>query len=155
MRRTRAKQRKITPDARFGDLVIARFINVMMQDGRKATARKVFYGALQKAADVEKREAVEIFYEALSNVKPSLEVRSRRVGGATYPVPMQVRPERAQALAMRWMINSARGRSEKTMIEKLSGELRDAMAQRGGSVKKRQDLEKMAEANRAFSHYRW
>jgi len=155
MRRARAKQRKVAPDPKFGDVVMARFMNAMMWDGAKATTQTIFYGALEQVSAAEKRDGGELFYEALANVKPSLEVRSRRVGGATYPVPMQVRPERAQAMAIRCLIKSARKRSEKTMMGRLAAEIRDAVGQRGASVKWRQDLEKMAEANRAFSHYRW
>lgn len=155
MRRHQAKKRTVAPDPRFSDAVITRFINVMMWDGKRAVSAKIFYGALEKAALGEKKDARELFHEVLGNIRPNLEVRSRRVGGATYPVPVPVRPERAEALAIRWVIQAARGRSEKTMTDRLAAEFRDAAGQRGGSFKKKTDIEKMADANRAFSHYRF
>jgi len=154
-RRHRAEKREITPDARYGDLVLAKLVNVLMYDGKKSAAERIVYGALDRAADRTKRDPVQLFHEALDNVKPAIEVRSRRVGGATYQVPVEVRPERRQALAIRWLITAARGRNENTMEERLSGELLDAANNRGAAVKKREDTHRMAEANRAFSHYRW
>jgi len=154
-RRHRAEKREITPDARYGDLVLAKLMNILMYDGKKSAAERIVYGALDRAADRTKRDPVQLFHEALDNVKPAIEVRSRRVGGATYQVPVEVRPERRQALAIRWLITAARGRNENTMEERLSGELLDAANNRGAAVKKREDTHRMAEANRAFSHYRW
>ncbi len=154
MRRHRAKKRKVFVDPSCEDEVMVRFVNALMWRGKKSLARDLFYGALAKIGSKEKTEK-ELFHEALANVKPALEIRSRRVGGATYPVPVQVRPERAQALGIRWLIHSARKRSEKTMLERLANEFKDVLAGRGGSVKRREDTHKMAEANRAFSHYRW
>ncbi|MEM7072865.1 MAG: 30S ribosomal protein S7 [Pseudomonadota bacterium] len=155
-RRHRATRREVLPDAKFGDLVLSRFINVVMLRGKKSLAEKIVYGAFDHMGKHKTgQDALEIFKEALGNVSPDLEVRSRRVGGATYQVPMEVRPSRAQALAFRWIIENARKRGEKTMRERLSGELIDAANNRGGAVKKREDTHKMAEANRAFSHYRW
>jgi len=154
-RRHRAEKREITPDARYGDLVLAKLMNILMYDGKKSVAESIVYGALDRAADRTKRDPVQLFHEALDNVKPAIEVRSRRVGGATYQVPVEVRPERRQALAIRWLITAARGRNENTMEERLSGELLDAANNRGAAVKKREDTHRMAEANRAFSHYRW
>ncbi len=158
-RRHRAEKREILPDPRFADLVLAKFMNVLMVDGKKAIAEKITYGALELIRQREKltddQAVIEYFHKALDNVKPSVEVRSRRVGGATYQVPVEVRPERRQALAIRWIIIAARKRSENTMIERLAGELQDAHNGRGTSVKKREDTHKMAEANRAFAHYRW
>jgi len=154
-RRHRAEKREVIPDARYGDVVLAKLMNILMYDGKKSAAERIVYGALDRAADKTKRDAVQLFHEALDNVKPAIEVRSRRVGGATYQVPVEVRPERRQALAIRWLINAARGRNENTMEERLSGELLDAANNRGSAVKKREDTHRMAEANRAFSHYRW
>ena len=154
-RRHRAEKREILPDAKFGDVVLSKFINIVMKDGKKSTAESIVYGALDMIQGRGSADAVQTFHEALDNVKPQLEVRSRRVGGATYQVPMDVRPDRAQALAFRWLIQNARSRSENTMTERLSGELLDAANNRGGAVKKREDTHRMAEANRAFSHYRW
>ena len=130
-------------------------MNSLMWEGKKSIAEKIVYGALEKIESKGGKEGRQVFHEAMDNVRPSLEVRSRRVGGATYPVPVEVRPERAQALAIRWLIQSARKRSEKTMMERLAGELSDASQSRGAAVKKREDTHKMADANRAFSHYRW
>ena len=154
-RRHAAEKREVLPDAKYGDRVLTKFMNNLMVDGKKSVAERIVYSALERAQSKLKREPVEIFHEALENVKPSVEVRSRRVGGATYQVPVEVRAERRQALAIRWLISAARGRNEKTMIDRLSGELMDAANNRGAAVKKREDTHKMAEANRAFSHYRW
>jgi len=154
-RRHRAEKREVTPDARHGDVVLAKLMNILMYDGKKSVAERIVYGALDRCADRAKRDPVQLFHEALDNVKPAIEVRSRRVGGATYQVPVEVRPERRQALAIRWLIKAARGRNENTMEERLSGELLDAANNRGAAVKRREDTHRMAEANRAFSHYRW
>lgn len=154
-RRHSAEKREILPDAKFGDVVISKFINAVMLDGKKSTAEKIVYGAFDLVNSRTGNDPVATFHEALENVKPHLEVRSRRVGGATYQVPVEVRAERAQTLAFRWLIDMARKRSENTMMERLSGELLDAANSRGASIKKREDTHKMAEANRAFSHYRW
>lgn len=154
-RRHAAEKREVLPDAKFGDLVLAKFINSIMKDGKKATAEQIVYGALDKITAKTGGESVKVFHEALTNVKPAIEVRSRRVGGATYQVPVEVRTERRQALAIRWLIEFARKRSETTMIDRLSGELMDAANNRGGAVKKREDTHRMADANKAFSHYRW
>jgi len=154
-RRHRAEKRQVLPDAKFGDLILSKFMNMIMIDGKKSAAERIVYGALEIVGDRAKRDAVELFHEALDNVAPSVEVRSRRVGGATYQVPVEVRPDRRQALAIRWMVGAARSRSENTMRERLAGELLDASNGRGTAVKKREDTHRMAEANRAFSHYRW
>ncbi len=154
-RRHRAEKREINPDPKFGDLIITKFMNAIMLDGKKSVAERIVYGAFDIIEDKTKQEPVGTFHSALENVSPSVEVRSRRVGGATYQVPVDVRPERRQALAIRWLISAARNRNESTMIERLSGELMDAANNRGSAVKKREDTHKMAEANRAFSHYRW
>jgi len=154
-RRRRPEKREILPDPRFGDIVLTKFMNMVMEQGKKSVAEKIVYGALDTIEARTKREPIGIFHDALNNVKPGIEVRSRRVGGATYQVPVEVRPERAQALAIRWLIGAARKRSENTMAARLSGELLDAANSRGTAVKKREDTHKMAEANRAFSHYRW
>ncbi|ACT59770.1 30S ribosomal protein S7 [Hirschia baltica] len=154
-RRHRAEKRQILPDAKFGDLILSKFMNLIMIDGKKSAAERIVYGALEIVGDRAKRDAVELFHEALDNVSPSVEVRSRRVGGATYQVPVEVRPDRRQALAIRWMVSASRARSESTMRERLAGELLDAANGRGAAVKKREDTHRMAEANRAFSHYRW
>lgn len=154
-RRHAAEKREILPDAKFGDKVLSKFINCLMLDGKKSIAEKIVYGALEDVEEKAHRNPVEIFHEALDNVRPDLEVKSRRVGGATYQVPMEVRPQRAQTLAIRWLIEQTRGRAEHTMKERLSAEILDAANNRGGSVKKREDTHRMAEANRAFSHYRW
>lgn len=154
-RRHRAEKRVINPDAKFGDVTLTKFMNSLMLHGKKSTAEGILYGALDRVEDKLKRELVAVFHEALENVMPSVEVRSRRVGGATYQVPVEVRPERRQALAIRWLINAARSRNENTMEERLAGEFLDAVNNRGSAVKKREDTHRMAEANRAFSHYRW
>lgn len=155
MRRRQAKKRSIETDPCFNNEIVARFINSLMWEGKKTVAQRILYSALSRVEAVEKRSGLEVFLEALGNVKPTLEVRSRRVGGATYPIPVPVRPERAQALSIRWMIRAARDRSERSMENRLAAEIRDAAAQKGGSFKKRSDIEKMADANRAFSHYRF
>jgi len=154
-RRHRAEKREMIPDARYGDVVLAKLMNILMYDGKKSAAERIVYGALDRIGDRAKRDPLQMFHEALDNIKPAIEVRSRRVGGATYQVPVEVRPERRQALAIRWLINASRGRNENTMEERLSGELLDAANNRGAAVKKREDTHRMAEANRAFSHYRW
>ena len=154
-RRRRAERREVLPDAKFGDTVLTRFMNALMYDGKKSAAEGIVYGALEVIERRAKADPVKLFHEALDNVKPAVEVRSRRVGGATYQVPVEVRPERGQALAIRWVITAARGRNENTMVDRLSGELLDAAQNRGSAVKKREDTHRMAEANRAFSHYRW
>ena len=155
-RRRRAEKREVLPDPKFGDLVVTKFMNYVMYEGKKAVAENIIYGAFDILEAKRKDQGpLETFHAALDNVAPAIEVRSRRVGGATYQVPVEVRPERAQALAIRWLITAARGRSEKTMSGRLSGELMDASQNRGNAVKKREDTHRMAEANRAFSHYRW
>jgi small subunit ribosomal protein S7 len=154
-RRHRAEKREINPDPKFGDLIITKFMNAVMFDGKKSAAERIVYGALEQLESKTKQEPVGLFHTALDNVAPHVEVRSRRVGGATYQVPVDVRPERRQALAIRWLITAARKRNETTMIDRLSGELMDASNNRGTAVKKREDTHKMAEANRAFAHYRW
>ena len=154
-RRHRAEKREILPDPKFSDIVLNKFMNGIMEDGKKSVAERIVYGALDLVEDRAKRPGLDTFHDALQNVAPAVEVRSRRVGGATYQVPVEVRPERRQALAIRWLISAARGRNEQTMRERLAGEIMDASNGRGSSVKKREDTHKMAEANRAFSHYRW
>ena len=154
-RRHRAEKRDILPDAKFGDRVVTKFMNNLMYDGKKSVAESIVYGAFGRIEGRLKRQPAEVFHEALDNIKPSVEVRSRRVGGATYQVPVEVRPERREALAIRWLINASRARNENTMEERLAAELMDAVNNRGSAVKKREDTHKMAEANKAFSHYRW
>ncbi|MEH6477133.1 MAG: 30S ribosomal protein S7 [Sneathiella sp.] len=154
-RRHAAEKREVLPDAKFGDIVLTKFMNSLMIAGKKSTAEGIVYGAFDIVEKKSGNSPVEVFHDALEKIKPELEVRSRRVGGATYQVPVEVRADRAQALAIRWLIGSARKRSELTMVERLSGELLDASNDRGGAVKKREDTHKMAEANRAFAHYRW
>lgn len=154
-RRHSAEKREINPDPKFGDLVVTKFMNAVMYDGKKSVAESIVYGALDQVQAKTKQEPVAVFHQALDNVAPHVEVRSRRVGGATYQVPVDVRPERRQALAIRWLITAARNRNETTMVDRLSGELLDAANNRGTAVKKREDTHKMAEANRAFAHYRW
>ncbi len=154
-RRHRAEKRVVHPDPKFGDLTVSKFMNYLMLDGKKSAAEKIVYGAFDRIEDKMKRPPLELFKEALDNVTPAIEVRSRRVGGATYQVPVEVRPDRKLALAMRWLIGASRKRNETTMIDRLSNEIMDAAQNRGASVKKREDTHKMAEANRAFSHYRW
>ena len=154
-RRHSAEKREINPDPKFGDLVVTKFMNAIMLDGKKSVAETIVYSALDQVQARSKQEPVAVFRQALDNVAPHVEVRSRRVGGATYQVPVDVRPERRQALAIRWLITAARNRNETTMVDRLSGELMDAANNRGTAVKKREDTHKMAEANRAFAHYRW
>ncbi len=154
-RRHKAEKRDIIPDAKFGDVVLTKFMNSIMLAGKKSAAETIVYGAFDQVEQKARQDPLEVFHLALDNVKPTVEVRSRRVGGATYQVPVEVRPDRRQALAIRWLISAARARNEKTMVERLSGELLDASNNRGTAVKKREDTHKMAEANRAFSHYRW
>jgi len=154
-RRRAAEKREIIPDAKFGDPVVAKFINCLMVQGKKSAAERIVYSALDTIDSRSGQDSLSLFHDALDNVKPSVEVRSRRVGGATYQVPMEVRPNRRQALAIRWIIDTARGRSENTMTERLCNELLDAANNRGSAVKKREDTHRMAEANKAFSHYRW
>ena len=156
-RRHSAEKREVLPDPKFGDLVLSRFMNVLLYDGKKSTAEGIVYAAMDtlKRKGGPNADPLRVFHEAMDNVKPAVEVRSRRVGGATYQVPVEVRPERRQALAIRWLIDSARKRGEHTMEERLSAELIDAANNRGTAVKKREDTHRMAEANKAFSHYRW
>ena len=154
-RRHSAEKRVINPDPKFGDLIVGKFMNNLMEDGKKSVAENIVYGAFEAIQAKAKQDPIQLFHAALQNVAPAIEVRSRRVGGATYQVPVEVRTERRQALAIRWIITAARGRNEKTMVERLSAELMDAGNNRGTAVKKREDTHKMAEANRAFSHYRW
>ena len=154
-RRHAAEKREVLPDAKYGDRVLTKFMNNLMIDGKKSAAERIVYNALTRVEDKLKKAPVEVFHEALENVKPSVEVRSRRVGGATYQVPVEVRVERREALAIRWLIKASRARNENTMEERLAGELLDAVNGRGSAVKKREDTHKMADANKAFSHYRW
>ncbi len=154
-RRHSAEKREIIPDAKYGDVTLTKFMNSIMYDGKKSAAEAIVYGAFDNIETAPPREPLAVFMQALDNVAPAIEVRSRRVGGATYQVPVEVRPERRQALAIRWLITAARGRNDKTMVDRLSAELMDAANNRGNAVKKREDTHRMAEANRAFSHYRW
>jgi small subunit ribosomal protein S7 len=154
-RRHKAERREVNPDPKFNDLVVSKFMNSIMKEGKKSVAERIVYGALDRMQSRAMSDPIQLFHAALDNVMPAVEVRSRRVGGATYQVPVEVRNERRQALAIRWLITAARGRNENTMEERLSGELLDAANNRGTAVKKREDTHKMAEANRAFSHYRW
>ena len=154
-RKGEVRRRDVLPDPKFHDRLVTKFVNAMMIGGKKSTAERIFYGALDLVAQRTKEDPLVIFRRALDNVKPSVEVRSRRVGGATYQVPVEVRSERREALAIRWLITAARKRNENTMEERLAAELADAVQNRGTAVKKREDTHKMAEANRAFSHYRW
>jgi small subunit ribosomal protein S7 len=154
-RRRVAAKREILPDPKFGDQTIAKFINMLMESGKKSVAEKIVYGALDEMSKKGKGVALDVFKQALGNVEPRVEVKSRRVGGATYQVPVEVRPNRRGALAMRWLVDAARKRGEKSMGRRLAGELLDAFENRGTAVKKREDTHKMAEANRAFAHYRW
>jgi len=154
-RRHSAEKREINPDPKFGDVVVSKFMNNVMEDGKKSVAESIVYGAFDLIEKKTRQDPLSIFHQALENVAPQIEVRSRRVGGATYQVPVEVRTERRQALAIRWLLTATRGRNEKTMTERLSAELLDASNNRGNAVKKREDTHRMAEANRAFSHYRW
>ncbi len=154
-RRHSAEKREVIPDAKFGDVILTKFMNSIMYDGKKSIAEAIVYDAFDIIEQKTRSEPLPVFKQALDNVAPAIEVRSRRVGGATYQVPVEVRAERRKALAIRWIINAARGRNDKTMVDRLSAELMDAANNRGNAVKKREDTHRMAEANRAFSHYRW
>ena len=154
-RRRAAVRREVLPDPKFNDVVLSKFTNCLMHEGKKSVAERIVYGAFDRIQKRTGQEPVRVFHDALANVRPAVEVRSRRVGGATYQVPVEVRPDRAQALAIRWLIGSSRNRSENTMEERLSGELLDAANNRGVAVKRREDTHRMADANKAFSHYRW
>jgi small subunit ribosomal protein S7 len=154
-RRHRAEKREIIPDPKFGDIVVSKFMNSLMNAGKKSVAESIVYGAFDIVQNKTRQDPITVFHTALDNIRPAVEVRSRRVGGATYQVPVEVRTDRQQALAIRWLIESARKRGENTMRERLSGELMDAVNGRGQAVKKREDTHRMADANRAFSHYRW
>ena len=154
-RRRVATERKVLPDPKYGDVTLAKFMNMVMRNGKKSVAERIVYGALEKISEKGHAEPVEIFVKALDNVRPVVEVKSRRVGGATYQVPIEVRSRRRLTLAMRWLVDSARKRSEKSMGLRLAAELLDAAENRGTAVKKREDTHKMAEANKAFAHYRW
>ena len=155
MRRAGAAKREVLPDPKYGSRLVAKFVNIMMIRGKKSTAEQIMYEALAVVEDRSKQEALKMFKTAIDNVKPAVEVKSRRVGGSTYQVPVEVRPDRRTSLAMRWVIGAARRRPERSMAEKLSAELLDAANNRGTAVKKREDTHKMAEANKAFAHYRW
>src|SRR5665213_424362 len=154
-RRRAAIKREVQPDPKFGDVVVSKFMNCLMYEGKKSVAERIVYGAFERIQRRSGQDPIRIFHDALGNVRPAVEVRSRRVGGATYQVPVEVRSERSQALAIRWLISSSRARSENTMEERLSGELLDASNNRGVAVKRREDTHRMADANKAFSHYRW
>jgi len=154
-RRVSAPKRQIIPDAKYGDLHVAKFVNSLMQGGKRSTAEKCLYGAFEIIEERFKEEPLDVFKKALDSVKPRVEVKSRRVGGATYQVPVEVRAERRSALAMRWLVQYSRARGEKSMQERLAGELMEASQGRGNAVKKREDTHKMADANKAFAHYRW
>jgi small subunit ribosomal protein S7 len=156
MRRRRAPKRPVMPDPIYNSEVVTKFINKVMWDGKKTLAERIVYGAIERLDNKEEgKKGIDIFYQAIENVKPLLEVRSRRVGGATYQVPMEVRPERQQTLSIRWIVDAARNRNERTMVERLANELWDAANERGAAFKKKEDTHKMAEANKAFAHYRW
>ena len=155
MRRSEAARREVLPDPKYGNKVVAKFVNMMMVAGKKSTAERIMYDAFTTMEDRAKQDALKMFKAAVDNCKPAVEVKSRRVGGSTYQVPVEVRPDRRTALSMRWLIGSARRRAEKSMADKLAGELLDAANNRGAAVKKREDTHKMADANKAFSHYRW
>jgi small subunit ribosomal protein S7 len=154
-RRREVPKRKILPDPKYSDRMVAKFCNVVMRDGKKSTAEHIVYGAFDVIGNRYKEDPIEVFRKAVDTVKPKVEVKSRRVGGATYQVPVEVRPERRIALAMRWLVDYSRDRGEKTMVERLAAELKEAAEGRGNAVKKREDVHKMAEANKAFAHYRW
>ncbi|EDM23144.1 30S ribosomal protein S7 [Caminibacter mediatlanticus] len=155
MRRRRAPKRPVMPDPVYNSEVVTKFINKVMWDGKKTLAERIVYGAIEKLNEKGEEKGIDIFFKAIENVKPLLEVRSRRVGGATYQVPMEVRPERQQTLSIRWIVDAARNRNERTMVERLANELWDAANERGAAFKKREDTHRMAEANKAFAHYRW
>lgn len=154
-RRREVPKREVLPDPKFGSEQLAKFVNVVMQSGKKSVAEKIVYGALDKVAERGKQDPLLVFEQALNNIRPMVEVKSRRVGGATYQVPVEVRSDRRNALAMRWLTDAARSRGEKSMGLRLAGEIMDAAENRGAAVKKREDTHRMAEANKAFSHYRW
>ena len=154
-RRREVPKRAILPDPKFGDQTVVKFINVLMLDGKKAIAERIIYGALDIVGERGAEKPLDVFYEALDNIRPVVEVKSRRVGGATYQVPVEVRPSRRNALAMRWLVDSARSRNEKSMTQRLAGELMDAAEKRGGAARKKDEVHRMAEANKAFSHYRF
>ena len=154
-RRRAATKREVLPDHQYKDIILTKFMNRIMLDGKKSVSERIVYGAFDIVFNKTNKKPIDLFYEALDNVKPNLEVRSRRVGGATYQIPMEVRPRRAQALAMKWIVDSALKRNEKTMREKIASEIMDAHNNKGNAVKKREETHKMAEANRAFSHFRW
>jgi small subunit ribosomal protein S7 len=155
MRRRRPPKREILPDPKFGSKLVTKFVNCMMLDGKKGVSETIFYKAMDILNQKTQKDPIEVFIQAMENVKPLVEVKSRRVGGATYQVPIEIRPERRQALAIRWIVNYSRGRSENTMWQKLAGELMDAFNNTGSSIKKKEDTHRMAEANRAFAHYKW
>jgi len=155
MRRAGAPRREVLPDPKYGSRLVAKFVNIMMIRGKKSTAERIMYDAMTAVEDRSKQEALKMFKTAIDNVKPAVEVKSRRVGGSTYQVPVEVRPDRRTSLAMRWVISAARRRAERSMADKLAAELLDAANNRGTAVKKREDTHKMAEANKAFAHYRW
>ncbi|HON77162.1 MAG TPA: 30S ribosomal protein S7 [Spirochaetota bacterium] len=154
-RRRRAVKRDVLPDPKYGSTLVTKFINVMMLEGKKGVSESIFYKAMDILKEKTNKDPMEVFVQALENVKPVVEVKSRRVGGATYQVPIEIRPERRQALGIRWLIINSRKRSEKTMFQRLAGELMDAHNNTGVSIKKKEDTHKMAEANKAFSHYKW
>mgnify|MGYP001372627808 CR=1 FL=1 len=154
-RRHSADKREILPDAKFGDKILTKFMNNLMYDGKKSVAENIVYGALDRVEEKIKREPVEVFREALDNIKPSVEVRSRRVGGATYQVPVEVKSKRSQALALRWLIDASRKRKDKKMSDKIFNEIYDAYQNKGSAIKKKEDTHKMAESNKAFAHFRW
>jgi small subunit ribosomal protein S7 len=154
-RKKRDYTREVLPDPKYGDVVIAKTVNIMMRGGKKSTAERALYSALERVEERSKENAVEVYHKALSNVRPAVEVRSRRVGGATYQVPTEVSSKRAQALALRWLISAANSRGERRLQDRLAGEILDASENRGSAVKKREDTHKMADANKAFSHFRW
>jgi small subunit ribosomal protein S7 len=154
-RKHKAEQREVLPDPRFGDILVTKTINMFMYDGKKSTAEAIFYGALDLVEKKSGEEGIKVFKKAMNNIKPAVEVKSRRIGGATYQVPIEVRPNRKQSLALRWLVNYSRSRAGKTMIDKLADEIIDAANNRGGAVKKREDVYKMAEANKAFAHLKW
>ena len=154
-RKNQAPRRIFYPEAKYESLVLAKFINFVMYDGKKTTAEKIVYDALNKIKSKSKEEPINVFNEAMSNIRPTVEVRSRRVGGATYQVPVEVRPKRSQALALRWLIDASRKRKDKTMSDKLFNEIFDAYNNKGSSIKKKEDTHRMAESNKAFAHYRW
>ena len=154
-RKGEVKRREVLPDPKYHDRVVTKFVNTMMHDGKKSLTENIFYGALDLVGERAREDALGVFKRALDQVKPLVEVRSRRVGGATYQVPVEVRPPRRVSLAMRWLVQNARARPEKSMVERLAGEILDAAAGRGGAMKKKEDTHRMAEANKAFAHYRW